>query len=53
MEEKNNKTAIINIRVLPETKEMIKEMAATTFRNQGDIIDWCVAEQYKRMKEGS
>lgn len=44
-------TVQMNVNVLPETKERIKEIARLTFRGMGDTIDWLVSEAWEKIQE--
>lgn len=41
----------MNIQVLPETKERIREIAKLTYRGYGDPLGWLVAEAYSKIKK--
>jgi hypothetical protein len=40
----------MNVNVMPETKERVKEIARQTFRGPGDVIDWLVDEAWKKFQ---
>jgi hypothetical protein len=40
----------MNVNVMPETKERVKEIARQTFRGPGDVIDWLVDEAWKKIQ---
>lgn len=40
----------MNVNVMPETKDRVKEIARQTFRGPGDVIDWLVDEAWKKMQ---
>lgn len=44
-------TVQMNLNVQPETRERVKEMAISTFRSPGKLIDWLVDEAYKRLQQ--
>lgn len=44
-----SKSVQMNLRVLPETKARVKDMAQKTYRDNGDLIDWLVSEAHEKM----
>jgi hypothetical protein len=43
-------TIVLSVKVRPETRERLNELARMTFRGMGATIDWIVAEHYKVVK---
>lgn len=43
----------MNYLVLPETKDRVKEIARLTFRDPGGVLDWLVAEVWKKFNKPS
>lgn len=50
-EETEKKSIAINTRVLPETREHMKEIAKITYRSYGDVLDWLVAEAWEKLQK--
>lgn len=41
------RTVQMNVQVLPETKDAISQLADTTYRGKGSVVDWIVSEFVK------
>lgn len=46
-----NTSVPINLRVRPETREKLIQIATETYRGMGDTFDWLVADAWNRMEK--